>query len=353
VQNDLARAIVTEGVRYPLDRATRTKVERPLTERADAYDAYLRGLHAFRLGEEENYLNARQLLRQAVTIDPAFALAQTSLASTFTVMAVDGYERPNDAWPEADRCVRRALDVDADLPEARSERSSFWFFFDRDWFWAESEWKRATEAPASPTLPDLLRATAVKLWALGRTKEALVMASRARSLDRVSPAFAIQEADLLLHDARPSEAAAIYESVIATNPEAVNAYFGLADAYYDQRRFEEAITIRRRGYHALGQSMPESQRGDAEARYRAIDRAAAEAELAAMSAQAASNGYVSPLECARARARLGDRDGAFNDLDAAFEERSPGLVFLRVDRAWQTVRADGRFASAVAKAELP
>jgi TolB-like protein len=353
MQGELARAIVAEGVRYPLDTATRKKVERPPTEHADANDLYLRGLYFHRQGGEDNYLNARRLLRQAVTLDPGFALAQTSLASTFTVMTVDGFERPTAAWPEANRCVRRALEIDPDQPEARSERSASWFFFDRDWFAAETEWRRANNAPASPTLPDLLSASAVKLWALNRIQDALVMTRRARALDPFSPTFAIQEADVLLHDDHPLEAATIYEAVIAAHADEVDAYFGLADACYDQRQFAKAIDIRRRGYELAGMRLPAPREGATDAGYRSIDRIAAEAALARLGANAASGAYVSPLESARCRARLNDRDGAFHDLDAAFEEQSPGLVFLRVDRAWQNVRDDHRFAAVLELAGLP
>jgi adenylate cyclase len=353
VQDDLARAIVTEGIRYPVDGATRQTLDRPPTTRSDANDLYLRALHFHRLAGEANYHHARELLQEAVSLDPAFALAQVSLASTFSVMTIDGFERPTEAWPAANRCVRRALDVEPNLPEARSEQSSSWFFFDHDWSAAESAWKHALGARPSPTLPDLLVSSAVKLWALGRGNEALDAARRARALDPLTPRFAIQEADLLLHIGHPDDAAGIYRAVVSTSPEEAGAHFGLAEAFYDQGRIAEALDARRRAHQMSGQPLPASSRGAAEQAYAAFERVAAEAELDAMAARSARGGYVSPLDCARARARLHDREGAFQDLDAAIEEQSPGLVFLRVDRAWRAVRDDRRFAAAIAAVGLP
>jgi hypothetical protein len=62
---------------------------------------------------------------------------------------------------------------------------------------------------------------------------------------------------------------------------------------------------------------------------------------------------VSPLDFARAHAQLGDRDLTFKYLDAAFVDRSPGLIFLNVDRAWDAVRGDPRFEAAVRRVGLP
>ena len=352
MQADLARAIVSDGIRRPLDAEAQRRVERPITENADAHDLYLRALYLHRLEGEANYLGARRLLRQAVALDRAFVLAQVSLASTFTVMTIDGFERPTEAWPASNRCVRSALDLDATLPEAHAEQASAWFFFDHDWYAAESEWKRSIEVRSSPSLPDLLGASALKLWALGRIADALDLARRARALDSLTPRFANLEADLLLHAGRPAEAATIYEGIVAGTPLEAATQFGLAEAYHDQGLVAEALKARRRGYESRGETPP-SVRGSGEAAYRALERVAAEAELERLAARAAQGSYMSPLDCARARARLHDADGAFRDLDAAFEEQSPGLVFLRVDRAWRSLHDDPRFEDAVALVGLP
>jgi hypothetical protein len=52
-------------------------------------------------------------------------------------------------------------------------------------------------------------------------------------------------------------------------------------------------------------------------------------------------------------AQLGEKELAFKYLDAAFEDRSPGLVFLKVDRAWNSIRDDPRFVAAIARVGLP
>ena len=75
-------------------------------------------------------------------------------------------------------------------------------------------------------------------------------------------------------------------------------------------------------------------------------------ELEALQSRAAT-AYVSPLDFARAHAQLGEAEQAFSYFDAAFADRAPGLVFLKVDRAWDAIRDDPRFAAAVRRVGLP
>ena len=67
----------------------------------------------------------------------------------------------------------------------------------------------------------------------------------------------------------------------------------------------------------------------------------------------ATERYVSPLDLARAHAQAGDRAKAFGYLEMAMAERSPMLVLLKVDRAWDPIRGDARFAGFVRRVAIP
>jgi hypothetical protein len=83
-----------------------------------------------------------------------------------------------------------------------------------------------------------------------------------------------------------------------------------------------------------------------------LKKALAEIELENLRRRAAEE-YVSPLDFGRVHARLGNRVEALRYLDAALQERSPGVVFLKVDRAWDNVRHDERFHDAIKRVGLP
>jgi hypothetical protein len=53
--------------------------------------------------------------------------------------------------------------------------------------------------------------------------------------------------------------------------------------------------------------------------------------------------YVQPLAMALIHALLGEKDEAFDWLQKGLEDRSTGLVYLKVDPAWDGIRGDARF----------
>jgi tetratricopeptide (TPR) repeat protein len=228
------------------------------------------------------------------------------------------------------------------------------FLFDWDWPAAETARKNFLASPAGDFDPQFSRALAVELWALGRTTEALQLARRTRELDPRSPYLAVLEADYLLRDNQFDAAIALYEYAIRVDPENSNALFGLAEARMRQGRFDEAIEARRKAHMVAGDDRlaPLFATAKGETGYRLIDEAWVRLQLETLREREKTK-YVSPLDFARAYAQLGNKEQAFKYLDESFVDRSPGLVFLKVDRAWDLIRDDPRFAKAVKDVGLP
>jgi tetratricopeptide (TPR) repeat protein len=147
---------------------------------------------------------------------------------------------------------------------------------------------------------------------------------------------------------------ALYEFAIRADPANANAYFGLAEARARQGRFDDAVKARREAHRVAGDDRlePVFANASGEAGYRRIEEAWVRLQLDALKERELTK-YVSPLDYARAYAQLRDKELAFKYLNAAFLDRSPGLVFLKVDRAWDAIRDDPRFADAVRQVGLP
>jgi serine/threonine-protein kinase len=354
MEDEIASAIVDDAIRLRLTADERRQLVQHPTENAAAFNRYVRAMSHIARETEEDYLSARRLLQQAIDMDPKFAAAYRALGTTYAVMAIDGYERPTDAWPLANRYVGDALSLDPDSADAHAEAASAAFFFNWDWAGAEREWKAAMQSGGNQVEPDLLLAGSLKRWALGRPHEALALAREARRRDPLTLGFKVREADLLVETGQLDAAAALYGECIRTEPRDPRAYFGLAEANQLQGRFDEAIDARRRGHAEAGdESMSDlflAARG--EEGYRTMEQASARAQLAGLEQRAAA-AYASPLDFARLHAVLGHSTEVFRLMEASFVDRAPGLVFLNVDRAWRTVRGDSRFALAVRRVGLP
>ncbi|MEO5898340.1 MAG: protein kinase [Vicinamibacterales bacterium] len=355
VQQEMVISIIEDGIHLPVTAEQRRQLARTPTADVQAYALYAQAVTLHRAGTEEDYLAARALLQEATTRDPQFALAYVSLASTFTAMALDGFEKPRDAIEHWREFSGRALALEPELPDAHAEYAAGLFLFRHAWEDAEREWRRALEFRDGQMLPDLVTAFALALWALRRTPEAVLLAREARRLDRYSLRFAVLEADLLLSSGQLDSARRLYEEAIPQLPGDQRPHFGLAEVLRQQGRFEEALDERRKGHAMAGDDVLngvlESAKGVEG--YRRVEQAAVRMELAALSARADSGAYVSPYDLARAHAQAGDTDEAFRLLARAFDERAPGLVFLNVDRAWDRIRADPRFMAQVRQVNLP
>jgi serine/threonine-protein kinase len=355
VQDEIAAAIVDEGLRLRVSDKDRRLVARRPTNSAEAYDLYMQGLHYNRSDSESDYLRAIDLGKQAVEIDPKFTLALLLLAGTYTSMAVDGYASRADMLPLEQQFRTRALTNDPDLDDVHGEAAGAAFFLEWNWTEAEREWGLALSARHVNVDPTFLIVHALQLWALGRTTDALEACRTARKLDPISGDVAIKEAELLAATGDATSAAQRYQQLIDQSPSNPDGYLGLADLRNKQGRYDEAIELRRRANdlrpdQALS-SVLQSARG--QTGWQQIEKRAAEIELAHLQAREDTSAYVSPLDFARAYARIGDAPNVFTYLQKAFDEHSPGLVFLNVDDAWSTVRQDPRFAAAVRQMRFP
>ncbi len=354
VQEEIAQAIFDDGLRMELTDAERRELADNPTRDGEAYDLYLQARYLQRRATENDYLEAIELLERAIVRDAEFAGAYLMLSGIHSALAIDGYMRPTDAWAQANRFARRALELEPDLSDAAAIRHGLAFFFDWDLDGAERERTAAMELPVGEFDPDLLRTYSLELLARGEPEEALDLARRSRELDPLSIGLAMLEADYLVHAGELDAAVAVYQRTIEVEPDNPDAYFGLAESFRRQGRFDDANEARRQAHAAAGDDVLAELFAAAEGEegYRLAHEAYVRLQLEWLEARAPW-GYVSPLDFARVHAELGDADQAFEYLEEAFAHRSPALVLLTVDQAFDRVREDPRFEEAVRRVGLP
>jgi len=355
--DELATAIVDDGLHLRLTRDERRELLSRPTDSVEAFDLYLQA-RQFQLGDtEDDYVAARPLLQAAVEKDPRFAEAWMMLAGNYWISLLENYMSPADGWPQVDRCLGQAAALNPRLRDLGFFLATKTFFSDRNWSNADRTWQIAETAPDREIQPELLSTHALARWALGDVRQALRLIGRARVIDPLSQIFVLHEASYLLYAGQAEEAAARCVSVIDTHPDEWVAYFMLAEVRRAQGRFDDAIAARRKA-HALRDDSDDdldSALSGAVGKegYLRIERTAVERVELRTLERRARKAYASPIDFARAFAQLGENDRAFEHLDQALAEGSPGLVFLNVDRAWDAIRSDPRFAAAVRRVGLP
>ena len=350
VEAELASDLAA-GLRLRASGPERRALARPGTSSSEAYDAYLRARFASLQDTEAGYLEAIRLFRAATEKDPSFAEAHLRAADTYGEMASGGYLPPAEAWARSDEGARRALVLDPDLPDAKAALAARRAFYDWDFDAAERDFRELFDGARPPVWH--ARAFALLLWARGRTEEAIERTERARVLDPGNVVFTVASGDYRAQAGRFGEAVGLYRAAIDAEPEDPRAWFGLAAIFRSRGEADRAIESLRKAYALAGEKEGAEAlaRASTAADYDAVQLSVARARLAEAEALARTR-YVSPLDTARLAAMAGEKERALAGLDAALKERSPGLVFLNVDRAWDAVRGDPRFAAAVRKVGL-
>ena len=121
VQDTIAARVIG-GLKLSLTSEEQRKIERPLTGSNEAYEFYLRGRdllfryisRTFDAGDLES---AMKMFNEAVGLDPEFSAAHAALGRSY-VHHAQGYGGP-EYYTLAERSLRRALELDGALPEAR------------------------------------------------------------------------------------------------------------------------------------------------------------------------------------------------------------------------------------------
>jgi tetratricopeptide (TPR) repeat protein len=302
---------------------------------------------------EESDLEARRLFQQALEKDPKFVDARVELAITYVRSVGEGYASPAEAWPRAEEEIQKAAALDPANVHVRAARASRRFQFEWDWAGTEREYAELS------TDPRLLQGNqyhpiAMYFWARGRPEESVALMERALRVDPGNVEARIMMADFLAHAGRLEDAIGHYRAIAETEPSNSRPLFGLAEVLKRRGDMKGAIDALRKAYELSGEEHGGQLLSAArtEKDYENAQVAVAWDQLGILQ-DLAKERYVSPLDFARLYAQVGEREKAFEGLQIALNERSLGLVWLKVDRAWDRIRDDARFAAIVQRVGIP
>jgi tetratricopeptide (TPR) repeat protein len=285
--------------------------------------------------------------QQAIDMDRSYALAYTGLATAYVAFS-DTTTAPKEVIPKAKEAVKTALRLDDSLPEAHRALADILFNYDWDWPAAETEYKRAIDL--NPNYAEAYHQYAWPLAMSGRTSEALSELKHSQQLDPLSlfiatdinvPFYVARQYDLSIEQSR---------KVIEMEPNFYLAHFTLAMALAQKHDYSTAISEFQKA-RSLS-DVPWNYAGLGYV-YAASGRPQEALQLIADMKAKAKQRYVSSYAIAIVYAGLGDRDKVFEWLEKAYDERSPGLTWLKAEPMLDSIRSDPRYADLLRRIGLP
>ncbi|PYK82409.1 MAG: hypothetical protein DME37_02550, partial [Verrucomicrobia bacterium] len=181
VESEVAKAIADQ-LRAKLTGQEEQVIAAKPTDNVEAYDAYLRGL-AYTLKTlptSANVLGAQKYLREAVRLDPKFALSWALLSYVDARGYITQSVQPTVALrEEARQAAETALTLEPNLGEAIVAKGAYHYFCLKDYDTAVRYFEQARELlPSSSRIPELLAYVARRRGQWDRSEFYFVEAER-------------------------------------------------------------------------------------------------------------------------------------------------------------------------------
>jgi DNA-binding winged helix-turn-helix (wHTH) protein/TolB-like protein/Flp pilus assembly protein TadD len=346
-QDAMARQVAS-ALSLRLDRSERQRMERHYTRNVAAYQWYLKGRVHMQNATPPELVAAIGDFQRALAVDPDYALAYVGLAESYRRQAIISDADPQIVLPRARIAALHALQIDDTLAEAYVPLGFVNFWYDWDWSKAEASFRRGIEL--QPNSADLHFGYAALLSNLGRNDDALRESQRARELDPTSALYVALESSFVAYAGHPDEARQQIEGVLRARPRFWIAHLALGWLDADANRYREAADdFRKASALSGGSQQAVSMLGFALAR--AGEPGQARALLASLR-QRERQAYLPPTSIATIYCGLGDDQQALTWLERGYAARDVRMTFLRVDRRWDALRGDPRFARLLGKMRL-
>jgi adenylate cyclase len=336
---------ITEAVASTLQLKLGTKAGQRLltgtTGNLAAYEAFLKGRKEWSDGSTPESI---RLFKEALTLDPDYALAHGALAEAYVNLANEGLAPASEAYPLGQASALRALELDDHVVQAYTALAEYAFHY--EWNWAESEKAILRALAIDPNYAIAYQRQSGHLDAWGRFDEAVAAQRRAHEL--APEPNDIPGVGTFLNQRR-------YQEVLD-----LTAKYAAPDA--TDNLIERGMALIQTGHHEEGlqrleravQLHPErlSRKARLGWAYAQAGETAKAREIIVQLQKMAGSRFVSPLEVATVAAGLNDRELAFAQLDKAFASRDPNLPFIGENLEYDPIRSDPRFREMLRKLKL-
>ena len=340
---------IAGGVQVELSTVEQRQFAQRQAVNPDAHEAYLKGLHLLQKRSGEALSESVDHFREAIKKDPTHAHSYVGLANAYIYLSTVSVGTPPRDWmPKAKKAAVQAVRLDATSADGHAALGAVRMRYDYDWEGAETELQRAIRLNRSHAAGHNWYAR--YLLTMGRSNEALAEQKVAQELDPLSiHAHALVGWQYYMQQDY-EHAIGQLSLTVQLDPKFGLGHSWLGTIYAESGRFQEALAEFETALSISDEPATKAWLAYTYARMgNGTDARALLEELHDLSRQK----YVPPIFAAWIYAALGDRDGVFQQLEQAYEDRAPNLIYLKSAPPFQEFRSDPRFQALLKKMNFP
>jgi TolB-like protein len=313
----------------------------------EVVEAYLRG--RFELNRPDVPDTARAYFERTIALDPWYAPAYAGLADFYCFRAVRNDQGSAEAWRLAEQNATRALSLDAESEDAHTAVARIKLM--RDWDWPAAREHALRALQLNPSSPEAHTVYALYLRVAGNIPEDLNHRRQALAVDPY-------RADLKEQFASEQYFARDYQSIVnwarellASDPNSQSAHEGLCINLGRLGLFDESVGECSKTFALEGHAdwVPAFEREYHEHGYKAAILYVARQDLKETLKQPQPDLW----ELANAYVLADMREETFRTLFQGLRSHEPGLLQIRVDPDFDSIRNDSRYAELIRQIGFP
>ena len=347
IQEDISKAIAA-NLRIELNGKEERQITKRDTENPEAYRLYLQGRYYWNQRTNEGVKKGLEYFQQAIEKDPGYALAYAGVADSYAVGNGEYLGlTPQEARPKAKAAALKALELDDSLAEAHTTLADTYLYYDWDFPKAQQEFLRAIAA--NPNYPTAHQWYAEYLYAVGRFDDAIAEAKRAQELDPLSVAINGSVAETYYYARKYDQAIEAYKATQKMDPNFISGHTGLALTYAQKKMYPEAVAewqtvVRLSGNPVVASLLGETYKNSG---YQGFLQASLDASLKTPVQS------VPAWRIASLYAQMGKKNEALTWLEKAYAERGGGMVRLKSDPEFDSLRSEPGFVAIIHRMNFP
>ncbi|MDH3799011.1 MAG: adenylate/guanylate cyclase domain-containing protein [Desulfobacterales bacterium] len=237
LQDEVTQKIVA-ALAVKLTEDEQERLVRKYTENMEAYDSFLQGMELIHHHTKEANVQARQMYKRAIDLDPKFAAAYALLGLTYSQEWSHGWSQNPQALERAFELAQAAIALDNSLPFGHAILGEI-YLWKKHYEKAVAEQEKAIAL--SPSDADLISGLGGILNWAGRPEEAIELVKKAM---RLNPMYQTEYLWNLGHAyflrGRYGEAIETLKRARDRNPEYLPVHVYLSASYINQGQQKEA-----------------------------------------------------------------------------------------------------------------